>query len=99
MSFSLSFLEEERYQLPFLFVFLLVLNLPLLGSRDLWAPVEPRYGEIARVMFARGEWIVPTVNGDVYTDKPIFYFWLVLVVSHFAGAVNEWAVRLPSALS
>ena len=85
--------------MPFLFVFLLALNLPLLGSRDLWAPVEPRYGEIARVMFARGEWIVPTVNGDVYTDKPIFYFWLVLVASHFAGAVNEWAVRLPSALS
>ena len=95
----LSILKEERYQLPFLFVFLLVLNLPLLGSRDFWAPVEPRYGEIARVMFARGEWIVPTVNGDVYTDKPIFYFWLVLVASHFAGAVNEWAVRLPSALS
>ena len=45
-----------------------------LGSRDFWAPVEPRYAEIARVMFLKGQWLVPTVNGDLYTDKPIFYF-------------------------
>jgi len=49
-------------------------------------------------MFARNEWIVPTVNGDLYTDKPILYFWLVLLASKFAGAVNEWTVRLPAAL-
>src|SRR5574341_1443027 len=69
-----------------------------LGSRDFWAPVEPRYAEIARVMFAKGEWIVPTVNGELYTDKPIFFFWLVLIVSNVAGAVNEWTVRIPAAL-
>jgi 4-amino-4-deoxy-L-arabinose transferase-like glycosyltransferase len=70
-----------------------------LGWRDFWAPVEPRYAEIARVMFSKGEWIVPTVNGDLYTDKPILYFWLVLIASKFVGAVNEWTVRLPSALA
>jgi 4-amino-4-deoxy-L-arabinose transferase-like glycosyltransferase len=92
-------LEEERYHLPFLFVFSLLLTLTFLGSRDLWAPVEPRYGEIARVMFSRGEWIVPTVNGHLYTDKPILYFWLVLTFSHLFGGVSEWTLRLPSALS
>ena len=30
----------------------LLLFLPLLGDRDFWAPVEPRYGEIVRTMFA-----------------------------------------------
>ena len=92
-------LEEERYHLPFLFVFSLLLTLTFLGGRDLWAPVEPRYGEIARVMFSRGEWIVPTVNGDLYTDKPILYFWLVVAFSHLIGGVTEWTLRLPSALS
>ena len=92
-------LEEERYFVPFLFVFSLLLYLSFLGHRDLWAPVEPRYGEIVRVMFAKGEWIVPTVNGRLYTDKPILFFWLVLVFSHLVGAVTEWTVRLPSALS
>jgi len=51
-----------------------LLYFPALGARDFWAPVEPRYAEIARVMFAKGEWIVPTVNGSLYTDKPILYF-------------------------
>src|SRR5688572_28678005 len=76
-----------------------LLYLPLLGARDLWAPVEPRYAEIVRIMFAKGEWVVPTVNGDLYTDKPILYFWLALIASKLAGGVNEWTVRLPSALA
>jgi 4-amino-4-deoxy-L-arabinose transferase-like glycosyltransferase len=76
-----------------------LLYFPALGSRDFWAPVEPRYAEIVRVMFAKNEWIVPTVNGDLYTDKPILYFWLVLVASKLVGAVNEWTVRLPPALA
>jgi hypothetical protein len=60
---------------------------------NFWAPVEPRYGEIVRVMFAKDEWIVPTVNGGIYTDKPVFFFWLALVASKIAGGVSEWTVR------
>lgn len=69
-----------------------------LGWRDFWAPVEPRYAEIARIMFDHNEWIVPRVNGELYTDKPILYFWLVLLAAKSFGGVNEWAVRLPAAL-
>ena len=88
--------EQRRY--PFYLLLLsVVLFIPGLGARDFWAPVEPRYAEIARVMFAKGEWIVPMVNGDLYTDKPILYFWLVLIAAKVAGAVNEWTVRLPAA--
>jgi 4-amino-4-deoxy-L-arabinose transferase-like glycosyltransferase len=83
-----------------LFLFLLCLSLFFtgLGARDFWAPVEPRYAEIARVMFSKNEWIVPTVNGDLYTDKPILYFWFVLIASKILGAVSEWTVRLPAAV-
>ncbi len=76
----------------------LILFFTGLGERDLWAPVEPRYAEVVRVMFAKSEWIVPTVNGELYTDKPILYFWLALIVSKIAGGVTEWTVRLPAAL-
>jgi len=69
-----------------------------LGSRDFWAPVEPRYAEIARVMFLKNQWLVPTINGNLYTDKPILYFWLALISAKIFGAVNEWTVRLPAAL-
>jgi 4-amino-4-deoxy-L-arabinose transferase-like glycosyltransferase len=81
-----------------LFLLCLSLFFPGLGARDFWAPVEPRYAEIARVMFSKNEWIVPTVNGDLYTDKPILYFWIVLIASKIFGRVSEWTVRLPAAL-
>jgi 4-amino-4-deoxy-L-arabinose transferase-like glycosyltransferase len=90
-------MNEERFYPVYLFFLSAVLFFTALGTRDFWAPVEPRYAEIARVLFAKGEWIFPTVNGDLYADKPILYFWLVLIAAKLAGAVNEWTVRLPVA--
>jgi 4-amino-4-deoxy-L-arabinose transferase-like glycosyltransferase len=40
-----------------------------LGVRDFWALVEPQYAGIARLMYLKGEWIVPTVNDDFYTSN------------------------------
>ena len=91
-------MELHKYYPVGFFIVALLLFFPALGARDLWAPVEPRYAEIVRVMFSKGEWIVPTVNGDLYTDKPILYFWLALVAAHLTGGVNEWVVRLPAAV-
>lgn len=89
---------QERYYPVWLLAFSGLLYFLGLGSRDFWAPVEPRYGEIVRVMFAHDQWIVPMVNGELYTDKPILYFWVALAAAHLWGGVNEWIVRLPAAL-
>ena len=88
---------RNNYSLS-LFSLTLFLFFFALGARDFWAPVEPRYAEIVRVMFAKDQWIVPTVNGALYTDKPILFFWLALLGAKIFGAVNEWTVRLPAAL-
>ncbi|MFN2352486.1 MAG: ArnT family glycosyltransferase, partial [Kiritimatiellia bacterium] len=32
-----------------------------------------------------------------YFDKPLFGYWLVVLASFFTG-LNEWALRIPSAL-
>jgi 4-amino-4-deoxy-L-arabinose transferase-like glycosyltransferase len=100
MSFPSSALGPDTQKLYRLYLCLLcvMLYISALGARDFWAPVEPRYAEIARVMFSKNEWIVPTINGDLYTDKPILYFWLALIGAKIFGAVNEWTVRLPAAL-
>jgi 4-amino-4-deoxy-L-arabinose transferase-like glycosyltransferase len=76
-----------------------LLFLPGLGSRDFWAPGEPIYAEVVRVMFEKGQWLVPKLNGELFPDKPILYYWLALFVSKLAGGVNEWTVRLPGALA
>lgn len=97
---ALPLISKRDFPTSLLLILLaLLLYFPALGSRDLWAPVEPRYAEIARIMLGKAQWAVPTVNGDLYTDKPILYFWLVLLGSQLAGSVNEWTMRLPSALS
>lgn len=92
-----SLITEKHYPL-ILIVLSSVLFFFELGARDFWAPVEPRYAEIVRVMFAKGEWIVPTVNGGLYTDKPMLFFWLALIASNLCGGVSEWTVRVPAAL-
>ena len=81
MSFPSSAPSPDTQKLYPLYLCLLcfMLYISALGMRDFWAPVEPRYAEIARVMFSKNEWIVPTINGDLYTDKPILYFWLALI--------------------
>ena len=69
-----------------------------LGTRDFWAPGEPIYGEVIRVMFEKNNWLVPMLNGQIYADKPVLYFWLALIVSRLVGGVSEWTVRMPAAL-
>jgi 4-amino-4-deoxy-L-arabinose transferase-like glycosyltransferase len=92
-------LKRAPYLAPlFLSALSALLFLPGLGSRDFWAPGEPIYGEVIRVMFEKGEWLVPTLNGQLFPDKPILYYWLALIVSKIAGHVSEWTVRLPAAL-
>ena len=76
-----------------------LLFLPQLGARDLWNPNEPLYGRAVVEMSRSGDWAVPTVNGQVFDEKPILYFWLALLASRALGAVDELSLRLPSAFA
>ena len=87
---SRLFFEETLQRKPYLAplaltIFAALLFLPGLGARDLWAPGEPIYGEVVRAMYERNDWLVPMLNGQIYTAKPILYFLLALIVSKLAG--------------
>ncbi len=77
----------------------LVLFFLSLGARDLWNPNEPIYGLGAKEMAQRGDWLVPTINGNVYPEKPILYYWGALAASTALGGVSEFSLRVPSALA
>ena len=77
----------------------ILLFLPGLGNHDLWAPDEPRYAQVAREMLVDGDWLLPHVNGRVYTDKPPGWFWCAAVLSLPGGDVTPFTARLPSALA
>ena len=69
-----------------------------LGERSLWY-LEGRWAEITREMFVTGDFFHPTIGGEPYFDKPLLTYWLVAIVTAVTGRLDEWAVRVPSALS
>jgi 4-amino-4-deoxy-L-arabinose transferase-like glycosyltransferase len=69
-----------------------------LGSTGLIDETEPLFAEAARQMVVTGDWITPFFNGETRFDKPPLIYWL-MAIAYSALGVNEWAVRLPSALS
>ena len=72
--------------------------LPRLGSREFWSPDEPRFALIAQETLEGGNLLVPRFHGEVYSNKPPLYLWLVGIFSLPWGRVTEWSARLPSAL-
>ena len=70
----------------------------VLGNRGLWAS-EDRWAEVTREMFLSGNFFHPTINGEPYFDKPLLTYWLIALVSALTGKLNEWTVRLPSAIA
>ena len=46
-----------------------------LGSAALWDEDEPLYASCAREMLQRGDWVVPTFNGEVFPEKPPRRVW------------------------
>jgi 4-amino-4-deoxy-L-arabinose transferase-like glycosyltransferase len=58
---------------------------------------EPRYAQVAREMFARHDWITPTLGGTPWLEKPALYYWQAMVAYAVFG-VSDWAARLPSAV-
>lgn len=49
-------------------------------------------------MLETNNWLTPTYNGNNRYDKPILFYWLVIIAYKIFG-INEFSARLPSALS
>jgi 4-amino-4-deoxy-L-arabinose transferase-like glycosyltransferase len=85
--------------LPLLLVALTgVLYFSRLSGTDLKEPNEPTSAQAALEMLQHREWIVPTVNGEPYPDKPPLLFWAICAASLPFGDVTEFSARLPSAV-
>src|SRR5437763_4867423 len=69
-----------------------------LGAPRLWDEDEAKNSVCGQEMLGRGDWIVPTFNGQLRTDKPICLYWCMLAVYNVIG-VSEFSDRLPSALA
>src|SRR5204862_7065639 len=91
---------DSRVRRVSLLVLLLLPAAILYPSRGfhLLEPDEGRYAQIPREMLARGEWVVPTLQGEPYLDKPPLMYWLVALSYGVFGA-HDWSARLVPALA
>jgi 4-amino-4-deoxy-L-arabinose transferase-like glycosyltransferase len=83
--------------------------LPYLGAVGLWDPWETHYGEVAREMIQRNDFVHPYWENAWFFSKPVFTMWMHVVgmaalgsdIAAGAGALGrytEWGFRLPFAL-
>jgi len=68
-----------------------------LDARHLVGSDEGRYAEIAREMFASGDWVTIRYNGLEYFEKPPFHLWMT-ALAYEAFGVGQWQARLWGAL-
>jgi len=69
-----------------------------LGGRSLWGS-EGRWAEVVREMLLTKDYFHPTIGGLPYFDKPLLTYWLIVMVAKVSGTLNEWVLRVPSALA
>lgn len=67
-----------------------------LGQMPLTDRDEGEYAASVGAMFRGGDFMVPTLNGEHYLEKPILTFWLIAGAQALLGP-GELAARLPSA--
>lgn len=104
---SLACIALSAMRRPMLLVFVIAtaIILPFLGVYGLWDPWETHYGEVAREILARDDWIsLWWAHEEWFWSKPIFIFWIESLSMGALGidfhpdahpAHPEWAVRLP----
>ncbi len=76
-----------------LFAAFAIVSLYLLGVRTLVPPDEGRYAEMAREMFASGDWITTRLNGIKYFEKPPLQTWMNALSFALFG-LGDWQARL-----
>lgn len=74
-----------------------ILLLPGLSIRSLWGS-EGRWAVVAREMIQSGNYFLPTINGEVYFDKPLFSYWTIIPFA-LKGGVTEAVARMPGVLA
>src|SRR5205807_472924 len=105
LRFLQSMSAERRLALG-LAILAALLYLPWLGATGFWDPWEPHYGEVARDMIARGDYIHPWWESAYFFSKPALDLWLMAAgmlaantngPHRWLGIYTEWGVRLPYA--
>lgn len=102
----LALSPERRVVLMSLLVGALVF-VPYVGAVGLWDPWESHYGEVAREMMARGDYVHPYWESSWFFSKPPLAMWMDVLGMALVGTnrtegklalYTEWGMRMPFVL-
>jgi 4-amino-4-deoxy-L-arabinose transferase-like glycosyltransferase len=82
----------------FVYIIWFIALLPVLLLRDYTPDNELRYLSIADEALRNGDIFTFTNQGEIYADKPPFYFWLMMVGKTVLGSHRMWYLSLLSLL-
>ena len=68
-----------------------------LGNHTLWGFEEPYVGATIREMAVHRNFVVPTLNGHPFLEKPPLAYILGALACRAVGHFEPWALRMPSA--
>jgi len=63
-----------------------------LGAAPIYILDEAKNAQCAREMFLRNDWIIPTFNGELRTDKPALHYWFMMLSYKIFG-VSAFSAR------
>ncbi|WP_225309734.1 ArnT family glycosyltransferase [Larkinella humicola] len=98
-------MQSPLYQRPVFWQWLtVVLLIPALFSYLGYLPLdtgtdEPRRALVALEMILSGDYLTPTLNGELYFNKPPLYNWLIAASFHLFGNYSSFALRFPMVVS
>lgn len=75
-------------------IFIFICLLPISALRDFTPANELRYISIADEAIRNGHWFMLTNNGEPYSDKPPFYFWLIMISKMITGQYHIWLLMM-----
>jgi 4-amino-4-deoxy-L-arabinose transferase-like glycosyltransferase len=73
--------------------------LPGLGSSGRLTYHEAFVAQGAREILTSGKWSYPTIGSLPWLEKPPLSWWLVAILGHCVGVVDETVARLPSVIA
>ncbi len=77
-----------------LWLLALALAVPILGlTSPLLEVDDARYAQVPAEMLASGDWVLPTLDGTAYVEKPPLWYWTA-AASYKLFGVSEGAARL-----
>lgn len=76
----------------------LLINIPYFHLKEFQGE-EGRRVIIAREMIERNDWVIPTVEGEIYLNKPPLFNWLLAAAFKLTGQITEATARSVSVIN